>query len=326
MSVLVAGGAGYIGSVTAAELLQRGYEVVVYDNLDRGHRAAVPRGAVFIEAELSDTRRLIQVLRDYRVEAVMHFAAHSLVGESMTKPELYYENNVVTGKRILDAMHMAEVGYLIFSSTCATFGEPECLPITEDLPQAPTSVYGETKLVFERMLHWYHRVHGLNYGILRYFNAAGAAHGLGEDHNPETHLIPLVLLAAMGKLDKITVFGDDYPTPDGTCIRDYIHILDLARAHVLLMEKKRQAASHYNLGNGNGYSVKEVIATAQKITGRPIKTVVGPRRPGDPPILIGSTDKIKRELGWQPEFPDLESIIRTAWEWHTAHPNGYQDK
>ncbi|MDP8225431.1 MAG: UDP-glucose 4-epimerase GalE [Candidatus Lernaella stagnicola] len=324
MTVLVAGGAGYIGSVTAAELLDAGYEVVVYDNLDRGHRAAVPPGAEFIEAELGDSDTLTRVLRDYEVETIMHFAAHSLVPESMAYPELYYENNVVVGKRILDAMMRAGVNFIIFSSTCATFGEPNEVPIHEQIAQNPTSPYGETKLAFEKMLQWYHRVHGLNYSILRYFNAAGAAHGLGEDHDPETHLIPIVLQVALDQRKHISIFGEDYPTPDGTCVRDYIHIVDLARAHILAMQKKSEEATHFNLGNGTGYSVKEVIEVARGITGHPIPAVTAPRRPGDPPALIGAADKIKRELGWEPRFPDLESIIASAWAWHQAHPRGYK--
>ena len=323
MRVLVAGGAGYIGSVTAAQLLQQKHSVVVYDNLDRGHRAAVPAGAEFVEADLGDYRTLVVTLKKHHIDTVMHFAAHSLVGESMEHPELYYENNVVVGKRILDAMRAAEVNYIVFSSTCATFGEPATLPITEDLPQLPTNPYGETKLAFERMLHWYHQVHGLNYTVLRYFNAAGAAHGLGEDHDPESHIIPIVLQVALGQRQQVSIFGEDYPTPDGTCVRDYIHIVDLAQAHILAMEKKRDTASHYNLGNGAGYSVKEVIETARRVTGHPIPATIGPRRPGDPPELVGSAAKIKRELGWQPQYPDLESIVRSAWDWHQKYPHGY---
>jgi UDP-glucose 4-epimerase len=325
MKVLVAGGAGYIGSVTAAELLRQGHEVVVYDNLERGHRRAVPQEAVFVEADLGDYRTLVVTLRKHGIDTVMHFAAHSLVGESMEQPELYYENNVVVGKRILDAMRAANVNYLVFSSTCATFGEPATLPITEDLPQAPTNPYGETKLAFERMLRWYHQIHGVNYTILRYFNAAGAAHGLGEDHDPETHLIPILLDVALGQRETAVIFGDDYPTPDGTCIRDYIHIFDLAQAHILAMEKKRDTASHFNLGNGSGYSVKEVIEAARLVTGRAIPARIGPRRLGDPPALVGSSEKIARELDWRPRYPDLESIVRSAWEWRQRFPEGYQD-
>jgi len=322
-NVLVAGGAGYIGSVTAAQMLRDGHQVVVYDNLDRGHRQAVAPGAEFVEADLADSETLTRVLRERRIDAVMHFAAHSLVPESMAHPELYYENNVVTGKRILDAMREAGTPFLVFSSTCATFGEPEIVPIHEQVPQQPTSPYGETKLAFEKMLRWYHRVHGLNYCALRYFNAAGAAYGLGEDHHPETHLIPIVLQVALGQRSHIELFGEDYPTPDGTCIRDYIHILDLARAHILALEKKRDTASDFNLGIGKGYSVKEVVEVARRVTGRPIPTRIAPRRPGDPPCLIAANEKIVRELGWQPRYPELEQIIASAWEWHQAHPRGY---
>lgn len=325
MSILVAGGAGYIGSVTAAQLLDSGYEVVVYDDLSRGHRAAVPQKATFVQAQLGDTDTLVRTFRKYNVDAVMHFAAHSQVPESMRFPEIYYENNVVVGKRMLDAMRQADVNFIIFSSTCATFGDPEIIPIHESVPQKPANPYGETKLAFERMLHWYHEIHGLNYSILRYFNAAGSAHGLGEDHRPESHLIPLVLQVALGKRKQIAIFGDDYPTPDGTCIRDYIHIADLAQAHILAMEKKRSEASHFNLGNGSGYSVKEVIASARQVTGREIPTVLEPRRPGDPPRLIGDNAKIKRELGWEPRFPGLREMIATAWEWHRRNPDGYAD-
>lgn len=325
MNVLVAGGAGYIGSVTAAELIEKGHLVVVFDNLGRGHRAAVPDRAIFVQAELGDTQKLTEVLRQHKIDTVMHFAAHSLVGESMEKPELYYENNVVVGKRILDAIYAAGVGFIIFSSTCATFGEPDNLPIVEDMPQKPTSTYGETKLTFERMLHWYHTIHGINYSILRYFNACGSAHGLGEDHSPETHLIPVVLQVALGQREKVTIFGDDYPTPDGSCIRDYIHIRDLAQAHILAMEQKHDTATHYNLGNGNGYSVKQVIDTARRITGHEIPTSVGERRPGDPPALIGSSEKIIHDLDWRPAYPDLDSIVASAWEWHREHPQGYPE-
>ncbi len=325
MTILVAGGAGYIGSVTAAQLLAAGREVVGYDNLSRGRRQAVPRGAMFVQAELGDVETLAATLRKYRVEAIMHFAAHSLVPESMVKPELYYENNVVVGKRILDAMRQADVNFIIFSSTCATFGEPETVPIAEDAPQRPTNPYGETKFAFERMLHWHERIHGLKYCILRYFNACGAAYGLGEDHRPETHIIPLVLEAALGQRAKILVYGDDYPTPDGTCVRDYIHIADLAQAHVLALEKKRDEATHYNLGNGAGYSVREVIESVRRITGRPVVEEIAPRRPGDPPTLIGASQKARRELGWRPQYPDLDSIVASAWEWKQAHPHGYAE-
>jgi UDP-glucose 4-epimerase len=323
MNVLVAGGAGYIGSITSAQLLAEGHRVVVYDNLDRGHREAVPQGAHFVQGELADTPKLVAAFREHEIDTVMHFAAHSLVPESMTKPELYYENNVVVGKRILDAMQLAGVGFIIFSSTCATFGEPDEIPIHEQVRQLPTNTYGETKFAFERMLGWYHRIHGLNHCILRYFNAAGAAHGLGEDHQPETHLIPIVLQVALGQREHIAIYGEDYPTPDGTCVRDYIHVLDLAQAHILAMEKRHDQATNFNLGNGKGYSVQEVIDVARRVTGHPIPAEVAPRRPGDPPVLVGASEKVKRELGWQPKFPDLESIVASAWEWHQANPQGY---
>jgi UDP-glucose 4-epimerase len=324
MNVLVAGGAGYIGSVTAAELLAEGHDVVVYDNLTRGHREAVPTKARFVEADLADTDKLVRTLRTFHIDTIMHFAAHSLVPESMTHPELYYENNVVTGKRILDAMRVARVNFIIFSSTCATFGEPDVIPIHEDVPQRPTSPYGETKLAFERMLYWYHRLHGMNHCVLRYFNAAGAAHGRGEDHTPETHLIPIALQVALGQRPHLAVYGDDYPTPDGTCIRDYIHIVDLAQAHILAMRKAHDTATHYNLGNGAGYSVLEVIESARRVTGHPIPVQHTARRPGDPPRLIGASEKVRRELGWQPKYPELDRIVASAWEWHQAHPRGYK--
>lgn len=325
MRILVAGGAGYIGSITAWLLLEHGHEVVVYDNLCRGHRGAVPQGAVFVEAELGDSDTLRKTFRQHRIDSVMHFAAHSLVGESMERPEIYYENNVVVGKRILDAMRAEEVPFIVFSSTCAIFGEPDVFPMHEDLPKQPTNVYGETKLIFENMLQWYHEIHGQNATCLRYFNASGAYGGLGEDHDPETHLIPLVLQVALGKRENIVIFGDDYLTPDGTCIRDYIHIYDLAQAHILALEKCREGAHAFNLGNGDGYSVKQVIDTAREVTGHPISTVVGDRRPGDPPKLVGSSEKIKKELGWEPKYPALADIIESAWKWHSANPDGYPD-
>lgn len=323
MRILVAGGAGYIGSVTSLLLLEHGHEVVVYDNLSRGHKAAVPAGAIFIHADLGDEQELRRVFHEEKIEAVMHFAAHSQVGESMQHPQMYFENNVVTGKRILDAMLTESVPFIVFSSTCAIFGEPDIFPMHEDLPAAPTNVYGETKLIFERMLHWYHQVHGLNYTSLRYFNACGAYGGLGEDHHPETHLIPLVLEVAQGKRSHIEIFGDDYPTADGTCIRDYIHIYDLAEAHVIALDRCRQSAHAFNLGNGGGYSVKEVIDTARKITAHSIPAKVGQRRAGDPPKLVGSSDKIRNALDWVPKYPDLESIIQSAWDWHREFPDGY---
>ena len=255
----------------------------------------------------------------------MHFAAHSQVGESMENPSIYFHNNVEVGRIILDSMLAEGVGYIVFSSTCATFGEPASMPIHEELPQVPTSVYGETKLMFEKMLAWYDRIHGLKSCALRYFNAAGASEKLGEDHAPETHLIPLVLQVALGKRESIAIFGEDYDTPDGTCIRDYIHIRDLAEAHLLALSKKRGESTHYNLGNGAGYSVREVIETCRQVTGHPIPARVADRRPGDPPRLVGSSDKARRELGWEPKFATLEQIVESAWRWHKDHPDGYVD-
>ena len=315
MSVLVAGGAGYIGSITAQALAKEGREVIVYDNLARGHSEAVPEGATFVEGDLANHKK---------VDSVMHFAAHSQVGESMENPSIYFQNNVSTALGILDCMLDCGVGYIVFSSTCAIFGEPEIGPITEDLPKNPASPYGESKLMFERILWWYHKIHGLNYAALRYFNACGASGGLGEDHSPETHLIPVVLQVALGQREAITVFGNDYPTPDGTCVRDYIHVEDLARAHILVLEQKSQTATEYNIGNGAGYSVLEVIEAARRITGHPIPTKVGPRRPGDPPRLVGSSAKVRAELGWNPKFPEIGSIVESAWKWHKDHPKGYR--
>lgn len=325
MSVLVAGGAGYIGSITAEELLAAGHEVVVYDNLSRGTRRAVPDGAIFVEGDLGDAVNLQKTFKKYKVRSVMHFAAHSLVPESMEKPSIYFHNNVEVGRIILDSMVAEQVPFIVFSSTCATFGEPDTIPIHEELPQTPTNPYGESKLMFEKMLFWYHRIHGLNHCILRYFNAAGASVKLGEDHRPETHLIPIVLQVALGQRDSVFIFGDDYPTRDGSCVRDYIHIRDLAQAHILALEKKADQATHYNLGNGEGYTVSEVIETCRKVTGHPIPAKVAPRRLGDPPTLIGSSAKAISELGWKPESPSLEEIVESAWRWHKDHPNGYGD-
>jgi len=324
MRVLVAGGAGYIGSITSWMLLQKGHQVVVYDNLSRGHKGAVPTGAKFVQAELGDFDTLCKTFRENKIDAVMHFAAHSQVGESMEQPEIYFENNVVVGKRVLDAMMAENVPFIVFSSTCAIFGQPDVFPMTENLPKRPTNVYGETKMMFESMLSWYEKIHGLSFVSLRYFNACGAHGGLGEDHNPETHIIPIVLQVALGSREHITIFGDDYDTPDGTCIRDYIHIHDLAKAHILALEKQG-GGRFYNLGNGGGYSVRQVIDTARKITGHPIPEKIGPRRTGDPPKLVGSSEKISRELGWTPDYPSLESIIESAWEWHKQNPKGYGD-
>lgn len=321
MNVLVTGGAGYIGSVVVEELLRDQHEVTVYDNLSKGHRAAVAPGAEFIQADLQDRERLKTAFRQRNVEAVIHMAAASLVGESVEHPASYYENNVLAGLALLDAMREEKVTRLVFSSTAAVYGEPEKQPIEETDPTSPTNPYGETKLAFEQALSWYSDAYELRYTSLRYFNAAGATSRCGEWHSPESHLIPIVLQAAAGMRSSVELYGDDYPTPDGTCVRDYIHVVDLARAHILALESTRNAI--YNLGCGTGYSVKEVIDCAEKIIGRSIPVKVTKRRAGDPPTLIASSEAIKRELGWSPKFQELELIIDSAWAWLEAHPSGY---
>jgi UDP-glucose 4-epimerase len=316
MKVMVTGGAGYIGSVVTEELLRAGHGVVVYDNLSKGHRDAVPAGAAFLEGDLLDADTLRGTLRAHDVEAVVHMAAASLVGESVTAPAKYYEQNVVAGLRLLDAMRALEVKHLVFSSTAATYGEPEKQPIEEQDPTRPTNPYGETKLAFEHALRWYEGAYGLRAISLRYFNAAGASERCGERHNPETHLIPLILQAAAGLRPEVTVFGEDYPTPDGTCVRDYIHVVDLARAHVLALEglAAGKPSAAYNLGcGGAGYSVAQVIDAARRVTGREIRVAKGPRRPGDPAVLVASSARIHRELGWSPQYQSLEEIIGSAW-------------
>jgi len=320
MRVLVTGGAGYIGSVVTEELVKDGHEVVVYDNLSKGHRGAVVDGADFVEADLLEADKLRQTLKTKRTDAVIHMAASSLVGESVENPAKYYHNNVVAGLVLLDAMRDCGVSRIVFSSTAATYGEPESQPIFESAPNNPTNTYGETKLAFERAMHWYERAHGLRYASLRYFNAAGASEKCGEDHDPETHIIPITLQAATGKRAHVEIFGDDYPTSDGTCIRDYIHVIDLARAHILALDVLSERSAIYNLGcGGDGYSVRDVIETARRVTGKEIPVRMGARRAGDPAVLIASSDKIKRELGWQPQFQDLGVIIESAWQWIINH-------
>ena len=323
MKILVVGGAGYIGSVCAQLLLDEGHEVTTFDNLSEGHRAAVDGRAHFIEGDLQDRELIQSVLSQTRSEAVMHFAANALVSESMQNPSKYFRNNVTNGLNLLDAMVATGVRRLIFSSTCAIFGPPERVPIDETLPKRPINPYGESKLVFEKILRWYDEIHGLKFVSLRYFNAAGASKNLGEDRRVETHLIPNVLKVALGQKSHVEIFGTDYSTPDGTCIRDYIHIVDLSRAHILALQSSK--SDFYNLGTGGGASVREVIDCCRKITGRKIDVVEKPRRPGDPPRLIASSEKIGRELGWQPQFQSLDSILESAWEWHTKFPNGYPD-
>jgi UDP-glucose 4-epimerase len=324
LRVLVTGGAGYIGSVVTEELVNDGHEVVVYDNLSKGHPGAIVEGAHFVEGDLVEADKLRQTLNEHHTDAVIHMAASSLVGESVEKPAKYYQNNVVAGLVLLDAMRDCSVSRIVFSSTAATYGEPEAQPIFESAPTNPTNTYGETKLAFERAMHWYERAHGLRYASLRYFNAAGASEKCGEDHDPETHIIPITLQAAAGKRAHVEIFGDDYPTSDGTCIRDYIHVIDLARAHILALDVLSERSAIYNLGcGGDGYSVRDVIETARRVTGKDIPVRMGPRRAGDPAVLIASSDKIKSELGWQPRFQDLGLIIESAWKWMQAHPDGY---
>jgi UDP-glucose 4-epimerase len=323
MKILVVGGAGYIGSVCAELLLNEGHDVAIFDNLTEGHRAAVDPRATFIEGDLSDRQSIGAAISTVRPDAVMHFAANALVGESMENPSKYFRNNVGNGLNLLDAMVESRVARLVFSSTCAIFGPPDRLPIDETLPAQPINPYGESKLAFEKILRWYDQIHGLKFIALRYFNAAGASEKFGEDHRVETHLIPNVLQVALGQKPEVAIFGTDYETPDGTCIRDYIHILDLARAHILALGSKKN--DFYNLGTGGGSSVREVIDTAGKITGRKINVVEKPRRPGDPPRLIASSEKIQRELGWKPQFQSLDAIIESAWKWHQKFPTGYGD-
>jgi len=321
MNVFVTGGAGYIGSICVEELLNAGHQTTVFDNLTEGHRSAVDRRARFVQGDLANEELLTRAIEESRAEAVMHFAANALVGESMVNPGKYFGNNVGNGVKLLNACVTAGVKKFVFSSTCATYGPPESLPMTEDLPQRPINPYGESKLMFEKILGWFEQIHALEFVALRYFNAAGATDQFGEDHRIETHLIPNVLKVALGQKPSCEIFGTDYPTPDGTCIRDYIHIVDLAQAHILALEPGRRG--FFNLGNGDGYSVREVIETCAKVAGRNIPTVDKPRRPGDPPRLVASADKAKRELGWKPKFPKLEDIVASAWRWHQQFPNGY---
>lgn len=325
MNVLVIGGAGYIGSHAVRHLTCGGHEAWVYDNLEQGHAQACPSGKL-VQGDLLDRSKLEQTLRDKKIEAVMHFAAHALVGESVTEPAKYYKNNVVGTLSLLDAMRATGVKKIVFSSTCAIYGEPEKVPMTEDLPKRPVSPYGTTKLIIEHALADYSAAYGIGYAALRYFNAAGASGDgdLGEDHSPESHLIPLVLQVALGQRDKITIFGEDYPTPDGSCVRDYIHVDDLADAHVKALDKLAEGVRlQLNLGTGQGYSVKEVIETCRKVTGHAIPYAVGPRRAGDPPELVADPSKAWQVLGWKATRSNLESLVSDAWKWHSAHPHGY---
>ncbi|MCE3014882.1 MAG: UDP-glucose 4-epimerase GalE [Pirellula sp.] len=325
MKVLVVGGAGYVGSHTVRLLLAQGHEVWVYDNLSLGHRESVPAGRL-IEGNLTDRALLMQVMRDKEIEAVMHFAAYALVGESVQHPAMYYQNNVIATFELLEAMRAVGVWRFVFSSTTATYGQPETMPISEDTPQNPINPYGFTKLVVERALADYAHAYGFGVAALRYFNASGAASdaSIGEDHDPESHLIPIVLQVALGQRPHISIFGTDYPTEDGTCIRDYIHVEDLATAHLAALQKLQpNSVLQMNLGTGVGHSVQQVIEACRKITGHPIPAVIGPRRAGDPACLIADSSKAQRELNWRPKYVSIESIVETAWKWHQSHPRGY---
>ena len=323
MNVFVTGGAGYIGSICTEELLNAGHQVTVYDNLTEGHRSAVDARARFILGRPEEDGDILRAVRASGPEAILHFAANALVGESMTNPGKYFHNNVGNGLKLLEAAVACGVKKFVFSSTCATYGPPDRVPMTEDLPQRPINPYGESKLMFEKMLQWYEKLLGLEFIAFRYFNAAGASERFGEHHRIETHLIPNVLMVALGQKTQCEIYGTDYATPDGTCIRDYIHIRDLAQAHILgLVPGKR---GFYNLGNGDGYSVREVIKMCEKVTGKAIPTVEKPRRPGDPPKLVAAAHKAIQELGWKPQFPRLEDIVDTARAWHQKNPNGYAD-
>jgi len=315
MRILVTGGAGYIGSVVVEELLAQGETAVVYDNLSKGHRESVAAGAEFIQGELLDSERLERVLAEHQVDAVMHMAADSLVGESFQNPAKYYANNLVASLSLLKAMRAARVSRIVFSSTAAVYGEPEKQPISESDATCPTNPYGETKLALERALHWSEKAYGLRYVSLRYFNAAGATARCGELHDPETHLIPIVLQVASGERPYLEIFGNDYPTRDGTCVRDYIHVSDLARAHVLALELLAKRSAIFNLGCGGGYTVLEVVEAARKVTGHAIPVRFGPRRAGDPAVLVASSEKIQKELGWKARQQDLQAIIQSAWAW-----------
>lgn len=327
MAVLVTGGAGYIGSHTVAALIERAEEIVVLDNLQQGHKQALLGGKLYV-GDLRDAEVLDRVFTENKIDAVIHFAANSLVGESMKQPGKYYHNNVYGTLCLLEKMNEYGVQKIVFSSTAATYGEPENVPIDEYDRTLPTNAYGETKLAMEKMMKWFDTAHGIKFISLRYFNAAGAHESgkIGEDHRPETHLVPIVLEAALGKRPHISVFGDDYDTPDGTCIRDYIHVSDLADAHVLAVDRLRSGADSavYNLGNGQGFSVKEVIEHARAVTGKEIPAVIEPRRAGDPAILVASSQRARTELGWEPHRSELKNIITSAWNWHVSRPNGYE--
>jgi UDP-glucose 4-epimerase len=322
--ILVTGGAGYIGSVVVGQLVKRGLEPIVVDDLSHGHRAALPSGTKLIVANIAEREALNQIFSEYQPAAVMHFAAFIEAGESMQRPEKYFRNNTANALTLLEVLLAHNVKRFVFSSTAALYGTPEKTPIEEEARLAPTNAYGESKLLVEQMLEWLHRIHGLRYSCLRYFNAAGAAGEQGEDHHPESHLIPIALQVAQGQRKHVEIFGTDYPTADGTCVRDYVHVSDLATAHLLVLEAlKEKECLIYNLGSGDGFSVRQVIETVRKVTGHAIPAQESPRRPGDPAVLVASPEKIKRELGWKPQYAGLDSIVQSAWKWRQAHPEGY---
>jgi UDP-glucose 4-epimerase len=325
VNILVTGGAGYIGSLVVEQLIEHGHAAVVYDDLSGGHRGAVAEDSILIEGSLSERDKLIRAFERHKVEAVIHLAASSQAEESMRNPHLYFTNNVSAGIALFDAMLSIGIKRIVFSSSAAVYGVPETVPITEEMPLQPSNPYGESKLSFERMLRWYDEAYQLRYVSLRYFNAAGASERFGEDHDPESHLIPNVLRAASGKANHVDIFGEDYNTPDGTCVRDYIHAIDLANAHILALKVTERGSEIYNLGYGNGYSVAEVVEMARQVTGRWISTEAAPRRAGDPPVLIANPDKIMRDLGWNPRHSELDRIIESAWRWHRTNPEGYSD-
>jgi UDP-glucose 4-epimerase len=323
VKIFVTGGAGYVGSICVEELLERGDEVVVFDNLSEGHRFAIDPRATFIQGDLNDFNSVSLAINTSKPDAVMHFAANALVAESMRNPYKYFHNNVCGGLNLLNAMVENDVRRFVFSSTCATFGTPDRVPIDEETPQNPINTYGESKLMFEKILRWFEQIHGLTFIVLRYFNVAGASEKYGEHHRIETHLIPRVLQVALGSLANAEIYGTDFPTPDGTCIRDYIHVRDLAAAHILALSMDK--SDSYNLGTGGGTSVREVIDTCRKITGHAIPAIEKPRRPGDPARLIASSEKARQSLGWKPRFENIGAIVESAWRWHLANPSGYPD-
>lgn len=324
MNVLVLGGAGYVGSACVEQLLETGNRVVVVDNLATGHRAAVDEKAVFVEADFVDSGLIARLIHEHRIDGAMHFAGETLVENSMTDPRPYFQNNLIKGIKLLDTLLSAGVERLIFSSTAATYGEPQFTPITEEHPTAPINAYGESKLMFEKVLKWYERSYGLRYVAVRYFNAAGSTERVGEDHHPESHLLPRLLNSILDPAEPFTIYGNDYPTSDGTCVRDYVHVSDIAQAHILAMQALREGVSGvFNIGSGTGYSVKEVVQTVEHVTGTPLPIRIGPRRLGDPAVLVASNEKMCRELQWRPKCSSLREIVESAWRWKQNHPTGY---